>query len=80
MSDRIIKIRLGLCKYDLEVTYIPGSKMFVADQLSRNFVSNTAEEEEQQIEWYIHNIYSEEPVLDYKLIGEKLPYMRICLK
>lgn len=69
-SERITKIRLDLLRYDLEVTYLPGNKMFIADLLSRNFSSDVYPNE-IKIEGYVHNIYSEQEVLDYELISEQ---------
>ncbi|KAI5748437.1 hypothetical protein M8J77_025507 [Diaphorina citri] len=70
-SERIVKIRLNLMRYNLDVNYLPGKKMFIADLLSRNF-QNEVYNDEINIQGYIHNIYAEEKVLDFKTISDEI--------
>ncbi|KAK9679628.1 hypothetical protein QE152_g39841 [Popillia japonica] len=48
-------MRLKLLTYDIELKYLPGKKMFIADLLSRNFLSEKYENE-LNIEGTVHCI------------------------
>ncbi|KAL1447288.1 hypothetical protein WDU94_008932 [Cyamophila willieti] len=69
VSNRCVKMRLALLPYDLDVTYLPGSQMYIADLLSRNFVDTTSESEMISNN-YVHNIYQEPTILNNCLIAE----------
>ncbi|KAL1448044.1 hypothetical protein WDU94_012311 [Cyamophila willieti] len=66
-SERIVKLRLDLMRYDLKIKYLQGTKMFVADLLSRNYCKQDYDKE-IKIEGYVHNIYGEPELLDLNLI------------
>lgn len=40
------RLRLKLYKYNLKLEYLPGSKMFVADLLSRSYCTDIVDEDE----------------------------------
>lgn len=54
-NNRLQKMRLKLLTYDIELKYLPGKKMFIADLLSRNFLSEKYENE-LNIEGTVHCI------------------------
>uniref|UniRef100_A0A8D8Y6E3 RNA-directed DNA polymerase n=1 Tax=Cacopsylla melanoneura TaxID=428564 RepID=A0A8D8Y6E3_9HEMI len=59
-----------LHRYNLNVIYLPGKDMVIADLLSRNFLNETYDNE-IPLEGYVHNIYQEIPLLNIELIAEK---------
>lgn len=69
VSNRCTKMRLALLQYNLNVIYLPGSKMYLADLLSRNHSEN-AQEEEMINRNHVHNIYREPTVLSTSLVAE----------
>lgn len=69
-SERISKIRLMLHRYNLNVIYLPGKEMVIADLLSRNFIQETYDNE-IPLEGFVHNIYQEIPLMSTELISEK---------
>lgn len=71
VSDRIVRMRLSLLKYDLDVQYLPGKQMFIADLLSRNCLSTTYNNE-IEVTGYIHNIYKPDNLLSYELIKNEI--------
>lgn len=74
VSNRCTKMRLAVLQYDLNVTYIPGSQMYIADLLSRNH-SDNAEQEEMINQNYIHNIYREPTALSTSLENQSETWM-----
>ncbi|XP_008486716.1 uncharacterized protein K02A2.6-like, partial [Diaphorina citri] len=69
VSNRCTKMRLAVLQYNLDVTYLPGTKMYIADLLSRNFV-DTTDENEMISKNHIHNLYQEPTLLNTTLVGE----------
>ncbi|XP_017304659.1 uncharacterized protein K02A2.6-like [Diaphorina citri] len=67
ISNRLVKMRLALLQYDLEVTYLPGRQMLVADLLSRNYIQR-AYDNEIQIKGYVHNLNAVELSLSNELM------------
>uniref|UniRef100_A0A8D8RDX6 RNA-directed DNA polymerase n=1 Tax=Cacopsylla melanoneura TaxID=428564 RepID=A0A8D8RDX6_9HEMI len=67
ISNRLVKMRLALLQYDLEVTYLPGRQMLVADLLSRNFLESSYDNE-IKLEGYVHNLNYSKPVLNRGVI------------
>ncbi|XP_017892179.1 uncharacterized protein K02A2.6-like [Ceratina calcarata] len=55
ISPRLQRMRLKLVKYNLEVQYIPGKELYVADMLSRNFVQEIVEDDKDMKE-VVHNV------------------------
>lgn len=43
ISARLQRMILKLLKYDINIKYLPGNKMYIADYLSRNYIKNNAE-------------------------------------
>lgn len=54
-SNRLQKMRLKLLNYDIELRYLPGKKMFLADLLSRNYLPEKYDKE-INIEGVVHCI------------------------
>jgi len=40
-SNRLQKMRIKSFEYDIELTYLPGKNMHIADLLSRNYIKNS---------------------------------------
>lgn len=57
ISARLQRMVLKLLKYNFEIKYIPGSQMYVADYLSRNFCNN--KQEEPTLQEIVHTIDTE---------------------
>lgn len=55
-STRLQRIRIKLLKYDLDVQYIPGKKMIVADHLSRSYLKNETGKDTSSLNEIIHSI------------------------
>lgn len=70
VSDRIVRMRLSLLKYDLDVKYLPGKDMLIADHLSRNFPEESYDNE-IEITDFVHNIYKVDNLLNYELIKKE---------
>uniref|UniRef100_A0A8D8X2M1 RNA-directed DNA polymerase n=1 Tax=Cacopsylla melanoneura TaxID=428564 RepID=A0A8D8X2M1_9HEMI len=60
-------MRLALLQYDLDVTYLPGRQMLVADLLSRNFIEKSYDNE-IPLQGYVHNLYAVELELSNEVI------------
>lgn len=58
-SSRLQRLRLKLVNYDLDVQYLPGCKMYVADPLSRNY-QPMKPEDEVNLEKMVHAICIED--------------------
>jgi len=58
-SSRLQRLRLKLVNYDLDVTYLPGCKMYIADPLSRNY-QPMRPEDEVNLEKMVHAICIED--------------------
>ena len=54
MSNRLQCLLLKIIAYDLNVKYLPGKKMYVADMLSRNFIKTSQPEDEINLEEIVH--------------------------
>uniref|UniRef100_A0A8D8RM87 RNA-directed DNA polymerase n=1 Tax=Cacopsylla melanoneura TaxID=428564 RepID=A0A8D8RM87_9HEMI len=67
ISNRLVKMRLALLQYDLDVTYLPGKQMVVADLLSRNFMEETYDNE-IQLQGYVHHLGVTETPLNKEVI------------
>jgi len=48
-------MKLKLLIYDLEINYLPGKEMHIADLLSRNYINNEFDKE-INIEGVVHSI------------------------
>ncbi|KAI5726050.1 hypothetical protein M8J77_023254 [Diaphorina citri] len=55
ISNRLVKMRLAMLQYDLDVTYLPGRQMVIADLLSRNYLEETYENE-IEIKGFVHDL------------------------
>ena len=66
---RLQRMLLRLQKYDLDLKYIPGKFMYVADTLSRAFVDedNAKQEYNEEMDIMIHTIVQNLPISDEKL-------------
>lgn len=54
-STRLQRLKLKLIQYDMNVEYMPGKLLFVADTLSRAFLEETPEEDETMLE-VVHSV------------------------
>jgi hypothetical protein len=54
-SSRLQRMRLKLVKYKLNVKYLPGKYMYIADLLSRDYKKNSAEEDKELVE-IVHTV------------------------
>lgn len=61
------RMPLQLQSYDLDVDYIPGKQIPVADSLSRSFVDDTFSGLPKDIEAQIHSVLANLPISDKKL-------------
>eukprot|EP00105_Crassostrea_gigas_P044027 XP_019928175.1 PREDICTED: uncharacterized protein K02A2.6-like [Crassostrea gigas] len=64
---RLQRMLLQLQNYDLEVDYIPGKQIPVADSLSRNFVDDTFPGLSKDMEAQVHSVLANLPISDRKL-------------
>ena len=66
---RIQRFMLALQRYDFDLKYIPGKDAVVPDALSRAYLDDCDPEiSEEDLEAYVHQIVSEMPISDKKLI------------
>lgn len=49
-SFRIQRMVLKLLKYDLDLTFVSGSKLYTADLLSRNYCKDIVEDDDSLVE------------------------------
>lgn len=57
------RMLLKLLKYDLDVQYIPGCKMYIADCLSRNFLEiDNDDSYNEDLEFHVHTVGTSIPV------------------
>lgn len=64
---RLQRILLPLLRYDLVITHVPGKLIPVADCLSRNVKNTDVENENEFINYAVHQVISNLPVSDNKL-------------
>lgn len=64
---RLQRMLLQLRNYDLEVDFIPGKQIPVADSLSRNFVDDTFPGLYKDMEAKVHSVLANLPISDRKL-------------
>ncbi len=64
---RLQRMLLQLQRYNLNVRYIPGKNIPVADTLSRKFVADTYPELSEGMEAHVHTVMSNLPISDRKL-------------
>ncbi|KAI5755188.1 hypothetical protein M8J77_014828 [Diaphorina citri] len=66
ISPRMQRMILKLIAYELEVEYLPGTQMYIADALSRNFIASS-KEENSDCDMYIHELSPCYPASQEKL-------------
>ena len=69
-SPRIQIMMLRLMRYNLEVKYVPGSRLYIADTLSRAYVNDSSIDTESQIEcgkYRIHSVTEHYPASPQRL-------------
>ena len=64
---RLQRMLLQVQGYDLDVNYVPGKEIPVADTLSRNFVADTFPDLSKGMEAHIHSVMTNLPISDRKL-------------
>ena len=47
-SSRLLRMRLKLIKYQINIVYVPGKQMHIADLLSRSFSEENVDFEDEQ--------------------------------
>lgn len=67
VSMRLQRLLLKLLKYNIKLEYIPGSKMYIADTLSRSFIK-TETSVDEDMEYIIHSLSLNVPMTDEKKI------------
>lgn len=55
VSTRLQRMLLRLLKYDIEMEYLPGKEMYIADALSRNYINDPVEEDKEML-YIVHNM------------------------
>lgn len=50
ISSRLQRMRLKVLKYKFNIEYLPGSKMFIADLLSRSFIKKDVDDDKQMLD------------------------------
>lgn len=55
-SSRLQRMKLKLLKYNLEVKYVPGKEMHIADHLSRSYLKDEPAEEFQEYAEVVHTV------------------------
>ena len=65
---RLQRMLLELKSYDLDVAYVPGKQIPVADTLSRNFVSETYPSLTRVLDALVHSVLGTLPICDRKLL------------
>lgn len=66
ISARLQRMVLKLLKYDLDVQYVPGPKMFIADYLSRNFLRDNLKVE-PSLQELVHSFETELAISERRL-------------
>jgi hypothetical protein len=56
VSSRLQRIKLKLLKYDLNVKYLPGKFMYIADLLSRSYLRNKETETDELLTEVVHSL------------------------
>ncbi|XP_021361397.1 uncharacterized protein K02A2.6-like [Mizuhopecten yessoensis] len=64
---RLQRMLLRVQKYDLDLVYVPGKQIPVADTLSRNFLSDTYPSLSKGMDAHVHTILPSIPISDRKL-------------
>lgn len=49
VTSRLQRMLLKLLKYDFKIVYVPGSKMYIADTLSRSYIEEEIKEDEEML-------------------------------
>lgn len=65
VSSRLQRILLKLMKYELDVSYLPGKYMYIADMLSRAYMKHPVNDKTDDI-FLVHNIEKRIPMSDQK--------------
>ena len=69
------RMMLRLQRYNLDVVYKPGSQMFVADHLSRAFLSET-DPDDKDVEVFALELETMDPLSTVKISSESLPRLQ----
>lgn len=72
---RLQRMMLRLQRYNLDVVYKPGSQMFVADHLSRAFLSET-EPDDEDVHVFALELETMDPLSTVKISSESLPRLQ----
>ncbi|XP_046396811.1 uncharacterized protein K02A2.6-like [Ischnura elegans] len=79
LSARVQRFRMRLMRFDYEVIYVPGKKLYTPDALSRSPISKTPKEgdilTDEDVELYVEAVKADLPMSD-KLMKEVLKAQR----
>ncbi|XP_046391596.1 uncharacterized protein K02A2.6-like [Ischnura elegans] len=68
LSARVQRFRMRLMRFDYDVVYVPGKKLFTPDALSRSPIPETPRESDilsdEEVELYVKEICAETPMTD----------------
>ena len=64
---RLTRMLLQLQKYDLDITFVRGIDLHIADALSRNMLKDTYPELSEGMDLHVHTVLSSLPVSDRKM-------------
>lgn len=63
VSARLQRMKLRLLKYQIDVHYVPGKELFLADTLSRAFVTSSSDgSDEKEFKYVVHSISKHLPM------------------
>lgn len=68
ISPRLQRMRLRILNYDLEVTYKPGKYLYIADTLSRAFLSEKGLKSDEEFNFAVHAVVKNIPMSETKKI------------
>ncbi|GFT97221.1 transposon Tf2-6 polyprotein [Nephila pilipes] len=85
ISSKMQRMILKLLKYDLEINYVPGNRMFLADTLSRVFPVNETVRDDPEMLNIVHTVskhlpMSEKRQAQFKKETELDPELKIVVK
>lgn len=61
VSPRLQRMQLKILKYDIDISYLPGKQMVLADTLSRAFLPETVEDIDPEMDVLVHSVSKHMP-------------------
>lgn len=65
VSVRLQRMLLKVLRYDIEIEYLPGREMYIADALSRSFLKLKVEDD-PEMQYVVHTLYNNIPMSEKK--------------